>query len=95
MLSPPITNEHLKGKVFYPGGCTGSILLIEEANPKYVPYLPRVDAVIIEKAGLISHLAILCREVGIPMIQISNATRYLKCGDIVLINFINLELIKI
>lgn len=53
-------------------------------SPEYVPAMKRSGAVITDEGGLLSHAAIVARELGKPCIVGTKiATKVLKDGDLV------------
>ncbi len=68
-------------------GLKGKILLAERTDPGWTPLFYLAKAVIVEKGSILSHAAIVAREVGIPIIiGVPQITRILKTGDIVTMN---------
>lgn len=62
----------------------GEILVSDMTNPNYLPYLGKVKAFVTDKGGMLSHAAILSRELNKPcIIGTQIATKVLKNGDIV------------
>ena len=61
------------------------ILLLNDYHPRYALYIMQSKAVIATYGGLLSHIAILCREMDIPCIKIR---KRVKEGDYVKIDFI-------
>jgi len=57
------------------------VLVIPTASPSYLPYLDSAVAVVCDQGGLLAHLAIICREIGIPYIRIPEANSMLKDGE--------------
>jgi phosphohistidine swiveling domain-containing protein len=57
------------------------ILVIPTASPSYLPYLDSAVAVVCEQGGLLAHLAIVCREIGIPYIQLADASKNFRDGE--------------
>lgn len=65
----------------------GKILMAERTDPGWTPLFYLAKAVIVEKGSLLSHAAIVAREVGIPtIIGVPHVTRHLKNGDTVTVN---------
>jgi len=65
----------------------GSILVTHATTPAFVPVLRKVAAVITEEGGVLSHAAMIARELKIPtIIGIKNATKQIKTGEIVVAN---------
>ena len=66
---------------------SGKILLAERTDPGWTPLFYLAKAVIVEKGSILSHAAIVAREVGIPIvIGVPQITQKLKSGDVVTIN---------
>ena len=60
----------------------GEILVASSTNPTYVPAMEKARAIITDEGGLLSHAAIVSRELGIPcVIGTKIATKALKDGD--------------
>lgn len=57
------------------------VLVTKEAAPNNLVYLGNAIAVASEVGGINNHLAIVCRELGIPFIRLDNATDLLKDGE--------------
>ncbi len=62
------------------------VLVLEEGNPRYIPFLENAVAVIAEQGGLLDHFAIVCREVGIPFVVIKDAFQQFEDGSFVRLN---------
>jgi phosphohistidine swiveling domain-containing protein len=59
-----------------------SVILVTEAtDPGWTALFMRVKGIIVERGGVLSHCAILAREMGIPSLNVSRATTLLKDGD--------------
>lgn len=66
---------------------TNKILLAERTDPGWTPLFYLANGIIVEKGSLLSHAAIVAREVGRPLIiGVSKITKYLKSGDLVTMN---------
>jgi pyruvate,water dikinase len=60
----------------------GDILLTTSTDPGWVPLFPTCSALLVERGSLLSHAAIVSREMGIPcVVGVSGITRQLKTGD--------------
>lgn len=65
----------------------GTILVCPITTPAYVPLLRNAAAVVTDRGGILSHAAIITRELGIPCIVGSgNATTVLRNGQIVTVD---------
>jgi len=74
----------IRGKAFIERmGEKDSILVLHRAEPRFVPFLKYAKAVICEQGGVLNHLAILCRELGIPYFVMENAAQMIKDGDFI------------
>jgi pyruvate,water dikinase len=62
----------------------GEIMVAKQTDPGWVVLFPFVSGLIIEKGSMLSHSAIVAREMGIPtVVGVKNATRLLRTGDTV------------
>jgi pyruvate,water dikinase len=62
----------------------GSILVAEHTDPGWVLLFPAAAGVIVERGSLLSHAAIVARELHVPtIVSVPGATRWLKDGDCV------------
>jgi rifampicin phosphotransferase len=62
----------------------GAILVTSSTDPGWVTLFPTASAILVERGSLLSHSAIVSREMGIPcIVGISNLLQKLKTGDIV------------
>ena len=65
----------------------GDILVAERTDPGWVTIFPLVKGVIMERGSLLSHSAIVARELGLPaVVGVENACRWLQDGDWVELN---------
>ncbi len=72
VVSSPEEARDLKGK----------ILVAERTDPGWTPLFALVKGVIIEKGSMLSHSAVIAREMGIPaVLGIQNISTMLKTGD--------------
>tara|TARA_Y100000034_G_C6895429_1_gene412711 strand:- start:388 stop:2706 length:2319 start_codon:yes stop_codon:yes gene_type:complete len=63
------------------------IIVTESADPGWAPVLGLCNGIIIEKGGVLSHISILARELGVPcIINASNITKILNNKDNVYMN---------
>lgn len=62
----------------------GSILVAERTDPGWVLLLAAAAGLVVERGSLLSHSAIVSREIGIPsVISVPGATHWLRDGDLV------------
>ena len=65
----------------------GEILVAERTDPGWIPLYPSASAILIERGSILSHSAILARELGIPtIVGIKNLTRQVKTGQLIEMN---------
>ncbi|MGD9580606.1 MAG: PEP-utilizing enzyme, partial [Vampirovibrionia bacterium] len=65
-------------------GLTDSIMVAERTDPGWAPLFPLVKGLLIQRGSLLSHSAIVAREMGIPaIVSIDSLLETLKDGDIV------------
>jgi pyruvate,water dikinase len=66
---------------------SGEILVAERTDPGWVPLYPSVSGLLIERGSILSHSAIVAREMGIPtIVGIPGLTARLRTGDLVHMN---------
>ena len=59
----------------------GEILVTERTDPGWIPLYPSLSALLVERGGLLSHSAIVAREMGLPtIVGIKGLTKKLKSG---------------
>ncbi len=59
----------------------GEILVTKRTDPGWVPLYPSAKALLVERGGLLSHSAIVAREMGLPtIVSIKNLTDTLQTG---------------
>ncbi len=90
--------RELSGSPNYPAVVTGEVIVMEhpdfsqdvrdkilvckQTDPSWVPFLGLVKGIIVERGGILSHAAIVSRELGVPsVIGVRDATRVLKSGQ--------------
>jgi rifampicin phosphotransferase len=62
----------------------GDILVTSSTDPGWVTLFPSASAIIVERGSLLSHSAIVSREMGIPcIVGVTGLLKTLKTGDIV------------
>jgi pyruvate,water dikinase len=61
----------------------GSVVVAETADPELAKWFPVIVAVVVERGGVLSHLAVLAREAGIPAVVCPDATRLYRAGELV------------
>ncbi len=62
----------------------GEVLVCEMTTPEHIPLMEKSSAIITNKGGILTHAAIISRELKIPcIVGTENATKLLKDGDIV------------
>lgn len=60
----------------------GDILVAERTDPGWVMLFPAAAGLLVERGSLLSHSAIVAREMRLPaVVAISGVTRWLKDGD--------------
>jgi len=65
----------------------GDILVTRSTDPGWVTLFPSASAIIVERGSLLSHSAIVSREMGIPcIVSVDGLMRSLKSGDKVLMD---------
>ncbi len=63
------------------------ILVAETTDPGWTPLFAKASAIVVERGGVLSHCAILAREMGIPAVTgIVGATRQLKDGEMITVD---------
>ncbi|MDD5731774.1 MAG: PEP-utilizing enzyme [Patescibacteria group bacterium] len=76
-----IVNEKNIETVDFP---KGSILVCDITDVRFVPLMQKAGAIITDRGGILSHAAIVAREMGKPcIIGTKNSTKVLKDGDLV------------
>jgi len=63
---------------------TGDILVAERTDPGWIMLFPSAAGLLVERGSLLSHSAIVAREMGIPaVVSLTGVTRWLHDGDLV------------
>lgn len=66
---------------------SGQILVAERTDPGWVPLYPAVSGILIERGSVLSHSAVVAREMGIPtIVGIKGLLASVKDGDTVTMN---------
>jgi pyruvate,water dikinase len=62
----------------------GEILVAERTDPGWIVLFPAAAGILVERGSVLSHAAIVSRELGIPsVVSITGLTRWLRDGDLV------------
>jgi rifampicin phosphotransferase len=65
----------------------GEILVAQQTDPGWVVLFPAASGLLVERGSLLSHSAIVARELNLPcIVSISEVTKILKTGDTVEMN---------
>ncbi len=65
----------------------GDILVTSSTDPGWVTLFPTASAIIVERGSLLSHSAIVSREMGIPcIVGVTGLLKQLKTGDLIEMN---------
>lgn len=84
VIIAPMFNDHKVIKRINQIMKKGDILVAETTSPDIMILCRKARAIIADQGGLLSHAAVVSRELGIPcIIQTETATRILKNGDLV------------
>jgi pyruvate,water dikinase len=60
----------------------GEIIVAERTDPGWVMIFPSAAGLLIERGSLLSHSAIVARELGLPtIVSLAGVTRWLSDGD--------------
>jgi rifampicin phosphotransferase len=61
---------------------SGDILVAERTDPSWIMIMPAAAGLLVERGSLLSHAAIVSRELGIPsIVSLTGVTRWLQDGD--------------
>ena len=61
---------------------SGEILVAPRTDPGWIMLFPAAAGLLVEHGSLLSHSAIVAREMGIPaIVSISGVTRWINTGD--------------
>ena len=65
----------------------GSVLVVRTLDPALAVHLPRLGGLVAETGSVLSHLAILAREYGIPtVVGVAEAVERFEPGAVVLVD---------
>lgn len=65
----------------------GDVLVAGMTRPEFLPLMKKASAVVTDAGGILSHAAIVCRELGVPcVVGTLSATTRLKDGDWVVVD---------
>jgi pyruvate,water dikinase len=65
----------------------GEILVTRQTDPGWVVLFPSVSGLVVERGGMLSHSAIVAREMGIPaVVGVAGATERIRSGDLLRID---------
>ncbi|MCA9188975.1 MAG: PEP/pyruvate-binding domain-containing protein [Pirellulaceae bacterium] len=62
------------------------IVIVESLDTSLISILPHVAGVIAERGGLLSHAAVVARQLGIPMVRMPHASGAIRDGESICIN---------
>ncbi|TVP76777.1 MAG: hypothetical protein EA352_05030, partial [Gemmatimonadales bacterium] len=67
-----------------PGELTGHILVAARTDPGWTLLFPRAEGILVERGSLLSHSAIVAREMGLPcVVGVSGLLATLEDGEVV------------
>lgn len=62
----------------------GEILVTYRTDPGWIPLYPSASGLLVERGGLLSHSAVVAREMGLPtIVSIKGLTKRIKTGDLI------------
>jgi phosphoenolpyruvate synthase/pyruvate phosphate dikinase len=65
----------------------GHILVAPRTDPGWAPLFPSARAIVVERGSLLSHSAVLARELGIPaVVGVAGVVNFLRDGELVRID---------
>lgn len=65
----------------------GDIVVAEHTDPSWILILPLAAGLVVERGSLLSHAAIVARELGIPaVVSLAGVTRWLRDGETVVLD---------
>jgi rifampicin phosphotransferase len=72
----------------------GYILVCPSTDPNWTPLFAKAAGLVIERGGMLSHGAVVAREMGIPAVVCDGATRLLEDGEAVTVDGIHGSLLR-
>ncbi|RNJ62346.1 MAG: hypothetical protein EDM03_12905 [Porphyrobacter sp. IPPAS B-1204] len=65
----------------------GEILVARHTDPGWIALFSSAGAIVVERGSLLSHSAIVARELGIPcVVGLSDATRWIVDGEVLTVD---------
>jgi len=65
----------------------GDILVARHTDPGWIAVFSNASAIVVERGSLLSHSAIVARELGIPcVVSLKGATQWIEDGETVRVN---------
>jgi pyruvate,water dikinase len=65
----------------------GAVLVVRDTDPDWVPVMVEASALITERGGMLSHAAIIARELGLPAVTgVTGACTRIRPGQVVLVD---------
>jgi pyruvate,water dikinase len=75
---------------------TGEILVAERTDPGWIVVFPFAAGIIVEHGSVLSHTAIVAREMGVPtIVALQGATTWLHTGERVQLDGASGEVVKV
>lgn len=72
----------------------GAVLVCEMTTPDLVPFMQKAGAIVTDQGGILSHAAIVARELGTPcIVGTRSATRHIHTGDLLKIDGVKGEIV--
>jgi phosphohistidine swiveling domain-containing protein len=66
------------------GAVAGTVLVAERTDPGWIPLYPSIRGLVIERGSVLSHSAVVAREMGIPtVVGVTGACAAIRTGDLV------------
>lgn len=73
----------------------GDILVARHTDPGWIAVFANASAIVVERGSLLSHSAIVAREMGIPcVVALKNATRWIEDGETISVNGATGEVVR-
>jgi len=71
----------------YTTDTSGKIIIAKSTDPGWVTLIKNARAIVVERGSMLSHTAIITRELGKPsVVNVRNATELIRTGDRVFVN---------